>query len=92
MSAQQGLIYRGFGIFIAIVLTLVLLYASRFWIWTAPWSNDGLFGLKLFSPYGDVVRWWLRGTPFSELAIVIWGSGAIILLSVLQWLASRLIK
>ena len=88
MNSAGTLLYRIFGLLAVVALTLILLYASRFWIWSAPWSNDGLFGLKLLSPRGDVVRAWLRGTPFSELAIVIWGCGAILLLSLLQRFAS----
>ena len=77
------------GLASAVALTLVLLYLSRFWIWTAPWSRDGLFGVKLFSPYGNLVQRWLSGTWFSELSIVVWGCGAIYLLSVLHWIAAK---
>lgn len=80
------------GLCITILLTLILLYASRFWIWAAPWSNDGLFGLKLFPPSGDLVRYWLRGTALSVFDIVIWGLGAIAALSFLQSLADRMKK
>jgi len=92
MTASVSLLYRILGLFSAIALTLVLFYASRFWIWKAPWANSGLFGLQLFSPWGDVVTRWLRGTPFSEMSLIIWGCGAIILLSILHWLAGRVVK
>ena len=78
------------GLVSVVALTLVLLYLSRFWIWTAPWSGDGLFGAKLFSPYGNLVQRWLGGTWFSELSIVVWGCGAIYLLSVLHWLSGKI--
>lgn len=51
--------HRIFGISAAVVLTLVLLYVSRFWIWRAPWSNDGLFGWRIFPPDGDAVTVWM---------------------------------
>ena len=71
-------------------VTLALVYLSRFWIWAAPWANDGLFGFKDLSPYGDVLRRWLSGTWFRDFDIIIWGLGAIVLLSLLQWLRARL--
>ncbi len=71
-------------------VTLAIIYVSRFWIWTAPWTNDGLFGFKDLSPYGDVLRRWLSGTWFRDFDIVIWGLAAIVLLCVLQWLRARL--
>jgi hypothetical protein len=82
-------IHRAFGVISTILLTLILLYVSRFWIWTAPWSGDGLFGAKIVSPYGNLVQWWLNGTWFAEFSFVVWGCGAIAFLSVLHWLASR---
>lgn len=79
-----------FGLIFTVFLTLILLYASRFWVWTAPWGNDGLLGLGLFPPGGDSVRLWLRGTPLSGFDFIIWGGGAIVFLSILQSLANRL--
>lgn len=70
-------------------ISVALIYLSRFWIWTAPWSNDGLLGIKDVSPYGDVLRRWLSGTWFRDFDIVIWGLAAIVLLSLLQWLRAR---
>ena len=79
-----GLVKRTVGPLFALGLTLVLLYLSRFWIWVGPWSSDGLFGLKLVSPYGSMVNFWLRGTWWQTFDIVIWGCGAFILLTVIQ--------
>ncbi len=90
MSAPLRAAGHIIGLAAVVFLGVFLLYASRFWIWAAPWSNDGLFGLRLFSPFGDIVTAWLRGTALSPFNIVIWGAGAIILLSLLHWLASRL--
>lgn len=85
----MGTIRHLFGLVFATALTLLLLYVSRFWIWTAPWGNDGLFGAKFFTPYGNLVQRWLGGTWFSEMNFVVWGCGAILLLSVLHWLAGK---
>lgn len=80
------------GLLTAIILTLFLLYVSRFWIWTAPWSGDGLFGAKFFSPYGNLVQGWLNGTWISEFNIVVWGCSAILTLSSLHWVAGRIFR
>lgn len=84
--------HRVVGLGAVIALTLVLLFTSRFWVWTAPWGGDGLFGLKLVPPFGNTVQFWLRGTIFSDFSVIIWGCGAIVVLSILHWLASRLIR
>lgn len=92
MATVGWLLHRFVGLFAAIALTLILLYLSRFWIWVAPWGPEGLLGIKQISPWGDNVRWWLRGTGLDEFAIVIWGCGAIIVLSVIQWITSKVVK
>lgn len=79
-----------FGLASATVLTLALLLASRFWIWTAPWGDGGLLGLRLLSPYGDLVRGWVGATPLAEFDFLVWGAGGIALLSLLHWLAARI--
>lgn len=81
-------LYHLVGLATVVVTTAFFVYISRFWIWTAPWGNDGLFGLKSFSPYGDALRRWLSGTWFRDFDLIIWGCAAIALLSALQWLAS----
>ena len=92
MVAIGRFLHRGIGLLSVIALTLILLYLSRFWIWVAPWGPEGLFGLKQISPWGDNIRWWLRGTGLGEFAIVIWGCGAVIVLSMLQWITSKVVK
>ncbi len=84
MSGAGMTLKHIFGLTAAAALTLVLFYASRFWIWKLPWSNDGLFGQKLFTPWGNVVHWWVQGTPFADMSLIIWGCGAIIALSIIQ--------
>jgi hypothetical protein len=78
------------GLAIAVMLTLALLYTSRFWIWTAPWADTGLFGLRILSPHGDVVRALLGDTALAEYDLLVWGGGGVVVLSLLQWLASRM--
>ncbi len=83
---------RAVGLVATVVLSLVWLYTSRFWIWTAPWGNEGLFGIKLLSPYGDIVRRATGGTLLNEFDIVIWGCAGPVVLSVLQWITRRIIR
>ncbi len=84
------MVARIFGLASAVFLTFALLYLSRFWIWQAPWSSDGLFGLKLLSPYGSMVSWWLRGTWAEDFSLIIWACGGILALSLFHRLASKL--
>jgi hypothetical protein len=84
---NTGIIIRLLGPLSALGLTLVLLYLSRFWIWVGPWSQEGLFGLKIVSQSGNLVNFWLQGTWWESFDIIIWGCGAFLLLTVLQRLA-----
>ncbi|MEQ8824445.1 MAG: hypothetical protein RIC14_08730 [Filomicrobium sp.] len=78
------------GLSIAALLTVVAIYLSRFWIWTAPWSTDGLLAIKALSPFGDRIRAWLGGTWLWDFDILIWGCSTILALSLLQIIARRL--
>ncbi len=89
MMSLGPTLHRLVGILAAILLFLVLLYASRFWIWEAPWDEEGLFGLELFGPQGDLFTAWLSETPYAPFAILVWAIAAILLLSAIQWLASK---
>ena len=82
--------YHLIGLGFVVCAVAAIIYVSRFWIWTAPWSNAGLFGLKDLSPHGDVLRRLLSGTWFRDFDIIIWGAAAIVVLSALQWLRARL--
>lgn len=84
---SPNILIRVLGPIIALGLTLVLLYLSRFWIWVGPWSTDGLFGQQIISPFGNMINFWLRGTWWQTFDILIWGCLAFLLLSVLQRLA-----
>lgn len=78
------------GFTVSAVLTVIILYLSRFWIWKAPWGNEGLFGQNLFSPNGNAINGWLGGTWIQDFDILIWGAGALVALSLLQRLKDRL--
>ncbi|MGI9410033.1 MAG: hypothetical protein ACR2OV_08165 [Hyphomicrobiaceae bacterium] len=91
MRFSGSILHRLIGLTAALALTFVLINFSRFWIWKGPWANDGLFGLKIFSPFGSMVQFWLRGTALSTFDIVVWGCGAIVALSIIQWLTSRIV-
>ena len=80
------------GILIAILLTLIFLYLSRFWIWQAPWGNDGLFGIKALSPRGNVLRQLIPIKSLAVFDILIWFAVVIFTLSGLQWLKTRIAK
>jgi hypothetical protein len=76
------------GLAVTVLLCLALFYVSRFWVWTL-WDSAGLLGLKLLSPDGDLVRYQLEGTALADYHWLVWGCGGILMLSILQWLASK---
>ncbi len=61
----------------AIILSIVaavgfvLLYISRFWLFTL-WDRPGLFDLKQIPPQGGLLGRWLRGTDFAPFELMIW--------------------
>ena len=69
-----------FGIF---AIAVVMLYLSRFWIFSF-WGRDGLFGIEELRPNGGLLRRWLRGTPFARFELLIWAVGVFIALTWLQ--------
>lgn len=80
---------RLLGLAGAVLLFVVLLYTSRFWVF-ALWGSPGLFGLDALPPQGNLVDRWLRGTPWRPLSLLVWAVGAFALLSVVQAVATRL--
>ena len=76
---------------IAIALLALLVYLSRYWTFRW-WDREGLVGIAELRPQGELVRTWLRGTPFAAFDILAWGVGGFLLLSVVQSLWSRVIK
>jgi hypothetical protein len=83
-----------FGTILKIVLvciiTIVLLYISRFWpveLWARRGSMLSDLGLR---PQGGLLRIWLRGTGFTAFELVIWSVLAFVTLSLLEKLNGRL--
>ena len=72
-----------------IIVAIVLLYISRFWPFDL-WSWKGLFGIKSLPPGGNLVARWLRGTPLSQLDLLIWISAVFMVLTWLEKLYHRL--
>lgn len=68
---------------------LILLYLSRFWIWSL-WSRPGLFGASELPPQGGLLATWLRGTDFAPFELLVWAIGVFLILTFLQKLYDRL--
>ncbi|WP_223423752.1 hypothetical protein [Tateyamaria pelophila] len=68
---------------------IVLLYLSRFWIWSV-WPRSGLFGLEDLRPQGGLLATWLRGTDFAPFELLVWAIGVFLILTILQKLYDRL--
>lgn len=78
------------GLAIAVILALVLLYLTRFWIFTDWWGNEVLFGYKDLSPQGDFLARQLGGTPYQPFALLFWLAGGFLGLSLIQAVAARI--
>lgn len=70
---------------------IVMLYLSRFWIWSL-WPRSGLFGVAELRPQGGLLATWLRGTDFAPFELLIWAVGVFLILTYLQKLYDRLSK
>ena len=64
-------------------ISLILFYASRFWIFSW-WDRPGLFELKQLPPQGGVLQRWLRGTDFSPYELIIWVIACFLILTFLE--------
>lgn len=76
---------------IVAIVTLVLFYLSRFWIFDL-WSREGLFGLRDLRPQGGLLGRWLRGTPLAPFELMIWACSVFMILTWLENLVARLKK
>ena len=82
---------RVIGVTLALIILIVWLYISRFWIFDL-WGRDGLFGIEALRPGGDLLRRdWLRGTMFRPYDLLIWTAGGFLLLTMLEKLWSRMV-
>lgn len=68
---------------------VVMLYLSRFWIWSL-WPREGLFGVTELRPQGGLLATWLRGTDFAPFELMLWAVGVFLILTLLQKLYDRL--
>ena len=80
---------RLIGLVLAIVLAVVFLYISRFWIFDL-WGREGLFGIEYLRPGGDLLRRELRGTFFAPYDLLVWVAGGFVILSVLDNIWSKI--
>ena len=78
------------GLCVVMLLALVLLYLTRFWIFSDWWGNEGLWGVKALSRQGDFLARQLGGTPYQPFALVLWLAGGLLALSLLQAIAARI--
>lgn len=76
---------------IVAITGLVLLYISRFWLFSL-WERPGLFDLKALPPQGGLLRTWLRGTDLVPFELMIWAVGGFLILTLLEKVFSRLNK
>ncbi len=61
----------------------VLLYISRFWLFSL-WDRPGLFDIKALPPQGGLLRSWLRGTDFVPFELMIWAICGFLILTALE--------
>ncbi|MEM7267753.1 MAG: hypothetical protein AAF401_00720 [Pseudomonadota bacterium] len=86
------MIGRIIGVLVAILLAVIALYVSRFWVFDL-WGRDGLFGVEYLRPGGDILRRELRGTEAAPYDLLIWVIGGFLLLTgferVWNWLTHK---
>jgi len=80
---------RIIGLILAILLAIVFLYVSRFWVFDL-WGREGLFGIEYLRSGGDLLRRELRGTFFAPYDLLVWVAGGFVILSVLDNVWSRI--
>lgn len=81
-----------FGLLVAALLAAMLLYMTRFWIFTDWWGNEGLFGISALSPSGDFLAQQLDGTRYRPFILLLWLAGGFLALSAVQAVANRVAR
>lgn len=79
---------RVIGLILAILLAVIFLYISRFWIFDL-WGREGLFGIEYLRPGGDILRRELRGTFFAPYDLLVWVAGGFFVLTMLEKLWNK---
>lgn len=75
---------RVIGLVLASVTGVILVYISRFWMFSL-WSRDGLFGVNALSPNGGLLARWLRGTDWAPFELLIWVVLVFLVLTFIQY-------
>ena len=76
---------------LTIIVAIVLLYLSRFWVFDL-WGREGLFGVKELRPQGGLLSGWLRPIGLAPFELIIWVVGVFLVLTGLENLYGRLRK
>lgn len=66
----------------------ILLYISRFWLFTF-WDRPGLLDIKALPPQGGLLRSWLRGTDLVPFELMIWAITGFLILTGLEKIFDR---
>ncbi|MCY4304041.1 MAG: hypothetical protein OXC62_04550 [Aestuariivita sp.] len=74
---------RVLAILIVCLVTILLLYISRFWP-VELWSRRSFLGELGFRPNGGMLGHWLRGTPFAQFELLIWVVIGFLALSLIE--------
>ena len=78
-------------ILLVLVTATILLYLSRFWPFEL-WARNSVLEQWGLRRGGGLLRFWLRGTPFATLELVIWASGSFLVLSFVESLCQRIAR
>lgn len=65
---------------IVLIVAVVLLYLSRFWPFEF-WTRRSFLGEWGLRPGGGMLQFWLRGTPFAQLELILWVVGSFVALT-----------
>lgn len=79
------------AIILVVVVSVVLLYLSMFWPFEF-WARRSFLGEMGLRPGGDMIGFWLRGTPFAQFDLLIWIVGSFLSLTVTEKLVQKLVK
>ncbi|MEM7547385.1 MAG: hypothetical protein AAF367_17790 [Pseudomonadota bacterium] len=74
---------RVVGIAVAAIFLAVLAYLSRFWVFRW-WERDGLFGIEVLRPQGELWARWMRDLGLGPYELVLWAIAAFAVLSLAQ--------
>lgn len=80
---------RVLAIFIVVLVSVALLYLSRFWPFQL-WSGRSPLGQLGLRPGGNMIAVWLRGTSLAQFDLILWGVGSFMVLSWTERLVQRL--